>query len=388
MHLALSATNFAQGFGAFSVIGVVGLVASDLGVATHDAGLLVSVYAIVYAIASPLFVALSGSLDRRAVLATGLAVVALGAAAAAYAPVFGVLLAARCAMALGGAVTTPVAASIGVATSTPELRGRVLATVFAGLALSQATGVPLGAWLGGLFSWRAPMLAVCIVTLLSLAGVALKVPRGIPVAVPGLRSLGRVLLSPRSMAAASFIVFYIAGNFTLLTYLAPYLAQRFGLQQNEVAACLMLYGAAAFGGSSLGGWFTDRYGSGRTLVLLSAIMVVTLPLLTLAPLPLAPTLVLLVVWGAFGWAVHVPQQARLAHIDPPHAAVLLALHSSGIYLGSAVGASAAAMVLQSGQPQWVGPAGAVLALLALASLAVTRFLSAPATLQTPHPASG
>jgi DHA1 family inner membrane transport protein len=388
LYLALSATNFAQGLAAFSVIGIVGLVAADYGLPMHAAGWLMSLYAAVYVVASPLLVSLSGTLDRRTVLGAGLAVIALAAAVAAVAPTFAVLLVARCAMAFGGAVTTPVAASIGVATSTPAQRGRALAIVFAGLALSQAVGVPFGAWLGALFSWRAAMVAVCIVALLALVGVVAKVPRGTPVSVPGLPTLYAVLRNPRSVAAVSFIVFYIGCNFTLLTYLAPYLAQRFALGPDALAACLLLYGISAFFGNGLGGWLTDRFGPKRTLVLLACVMVVTLPVLTLVPLPLAPTLVLIAGWGAFGWAVHVPQQARLALVDPPRAPVLLALHSSGIYLGAAAGASLAGLVMQSGQPQWLGPAGAVLALLALASLPFTSWLGSPAARRVPHPASG
>jgi predicted MFS family arabinose efflux permease len=388
LHLALSVTNFAQGLAAFSAIGIVGLVASDLGVPIHDAGRLISFYSIVYAIASPLLVALTGALDRRTVLAAGLAVLAAAALGASVAPAFPALLLARCAMALGGSVTTPIAASIGVATSEPARRGRVLALVFAGLALSQAAGVPLSAWLAGAFSWRAAMVAIGCTALLALGGVALKVPRAIPVAVPRPAALLTVLRTPHLLAALSFIVFYLGCNFSLLTYLAPYLVERFGLEPREVAGCLLLYGCAAFAGSGLGGWLTDRLGPGRALVLLASIMAAALPMLTLASLPLPAFLVLLMGWGTFGWSVHVPQQARLAHLDPARAPVLLALHSSGIYLGVTAGATVAGSVIDAAGARWIGPAGAVLALGALASLAVTRAFAARRGRQTPRPASG
>ncbi|HSV81469.1 MAG TPA: MFS transporter [Ramlibacter sp.] len=388
LHLALSATNFAQGLGAFSMIGILALVARDFALQPSQAGLLLSLYAAVYAIASPLLVAASGVLERRSVLAGGLLFVGGGAAAAALAPNFAVLLLARCVMALGGAVTTPVAASIGVATSHPDARGRVLATVFAGLVLAQSAGVPFSAWLGGLWSWRAPLLLVFGVSALALAAVAWKVPRRLPVQVSSLAALGAVLRMPHALAAVSFIVFYVGCNLTLLTYLAPYLGTRFDLSQTQVAAALLAYGGFAFAGNAVGGRLTDRFGSGRTLVLLAAIMLVVLPAITLGDWPLAPTLLLVGLWGLFGWAVHVPQQARLAQTDPARAPLLLALHSAGIYLGVSLGATLAGLVLQWGDARWLGPAGASLAVCALASLGVTRVFAARAARRTPRRASG
>jgi MFS transporter, DHA1 family, inner membrane transport protein len=387
LHLALSATNFAQGLGAFSFIGIVALVAQDLGLSLGQSGWLMSLYAAVYAVASPVLVAVTGRLERRTVLAGGLVLVGGGAALAALAPGFGTLLLARCAMALGGAMTTPVASSIGVATSSPEMRGRVLATVFAGLALSQSAGVPLSAWLGGAFGWRATLLLVCGMSLLALVAIAWKVPARLPVQVSSLSALAAVLRTPRSMAAVSFVVFYIGCNFTLLTYLAPWLASRFALSQQEVAAALLAYGVFAFFGNGLGGWLTDRLGAERTLVLLASSMLVLLPTLTLLPLPLWPTLALVAAWGLLGWSVHVAQQARLAQVDAQRAPLLLALHSAGIYLGLAIGATVAGLVLDAVGARWLGVAGAGLALLALASLAVTAAFAAREDRRTPRPAS-
>jgi DHA1 family inner membrane transport protein len=374
LHLLLSATNFAQGLGAFSVIGIVATVGQGMAVPLHEAGLLVSLYAIVYAISSPLLVSGLGSLDRRHVLIAGLSLLTVGAGLAAVAPSFPILLLARALMAVGGGLITPVAAAIGVATSTPAERGRVLATVFAGLAVAQALGVPAGAWLGGILSWRATFGFVFLVSAITLVGALVLVPSNIRVETASLSVLGKLLRQPRSMLAVSFIVLFIGCNFTLLTYLAPFLADRFHLNSAEVAGVLMIYGAAAVVGNTTGGALTDRLGAVRTLVLLCAVMICVLPVLTLTDLPLFATLPLLIVWSLFGWSVHVPQQARLAQLDPQRASVLLSLHSAGIYVGSSLGASLAGQVLKVSDPHWLGPTGGALAVLSLVSLGVVAWL--------------
>jgi predicted MFS family arabinose efflux permease len=375
LHLLLSIANFAQGLGAFCVIGIVAHVAGDMHVPMHEAGLLVSLYALVYAVSSPLLVAGFGTADRRKVLIAGLGFLAVGAGGSALAPNFAVLLFCRALMAIGGGLITPVAAAIGVATSGPAERGRVLATIFSGLALAQALGVPAGAWLGGILSWRATFGFVCLVATLSLIGAIKLVPRHVRVETASLATLGSVLRQPRSMLAVGFIVLFIGSNFTLLTYLSPFLAERFHLSSTQVAAVLVLYGAAAVVGNTTGGALTDKLGPVRTLVLLCLVMLCVLPTLTLANLPLLATLPLLFTWSLFGWSVHVPQQARLAQLDPPRASVLLSLHSAAIYIGSSIGATLAGHVLRVSDQHWLGPAGAVLSFLALVTLGVVAWMS-------------
>jgi predicted MFS family arabinose efflux permease len=107
----------------------------------------------------------------------------------------------------------------------------------------------------------------------------------------------------------------------------------------------------------------------RTLVLLCCVQLVLLPTVTLADLTLPWRIVAVLAWSAAGWAVHVPQQSRLAQMDPPRAPVLLALHSAAIYVGSSVGSALAAAVLRQHGYEALGPAGAVLVVVGLLSLA-------------------
>ena len=223
LHAVLAASNFAQGLGAFAVIGAMASLIEGLQVPLHQAGLVVSLYAVVYAVASPMLVAWSGRIERRTVLAIGLLVLVVGAVIGMLAADFVTLLVGRALMAIGGGLVTPVAAAIGVATSTPETRGRVLSTVFGGLTIAQALGLPLGAWLADSLGWRATFGLVTAASAVAVVLVLRYVPRGIPVQRSSLAALGSVFLEPRLMLALSFIIFFIGANFTFLTYLTPFL---------------------------------------------------------------------------------------------------------------------------------------------------------------------
>ena len=108
----LSACNFVVGMGAFVVIGMVPLLAEDLGVSTAAAGNTMTAYAIAYAVMSPLMVSLTGRMGRRRVLAAGLAVFALATLMSALATNITTLYMARALAAAGAGVVTPVGAAV------------------------------------------------------------------------------------------------------------------------------------------------------------------------------------------------------------------------------------------------------------------------------------
>jgi len=368
----LALANFVIGMGAFVVVGVLSPVAQAFGVTRPEAGALMSVYAAVYAIASPLLVAATGRLDRRLLLMLGLALFGLGALAAALSPSFTLLLGARALMALGGGLVTPVAASIGVALAGAGQQGRALAIVFGGLTLAQVLGVPAGAWLGYAFGWPAAFAVVAALSLLGLLAIALALPAGIAVPVASLASLGAVLRSGRLMLAIAFTALFIGALYVCYTFLAPLLETLYGLSRDGVTGMLLLFGLGAVVGNAVGGRLTDRIGPHRTLVLLCLAQSLLMPALTLPTWPVAVVGALIAVWSVFGWSFMVPQQARLAALDPPRLPVLFALNASAIYVGATLGSSVGGAVLKALGLHALGLFGAILALLGLASLAFRR----------------
>ena len=110
----LALGNFAVGTGALVVAGVLPEIARDTGVSDADSGLLITVYAVTYALAAPILGSLTGHMDRRFLLVLAALTIAGANAVAAVSTTFDWLLAARVAAALGAAVFTPAA----VATAT------------------------------------------------------------------------------------------------------------------------------------------------------------------------------------------------------------------------------------------------------------------------------
>ena len=342
----LALANFVIGMGAFVVVGILTPFAADMDISAATAGWLMTAYALVYAVTSPLLVALTGGLDRKTVLLTGLALFGLGAAAAALAPSFAAVLAARALMAVGGGLVTPVCASVAVGLTPPADRGRALATVFGGLTLAQVLGVPVGAWLGYQLGWQASFAAVAGLCAAVLVALASLVPRGIAVPRASLAALAQVLSSGWRMGAVGFTVLFVGGLYCVYTFFGALMEARLDLGRDGVSLMLLIFGGGAVLGNWAGGRLADRIGANRTLLLLCAAQVLILPLLTLVSLPFVPMAILVAIWSAFAWSVMAPQQARLAGLDAPRTPILFALNASAIYVGASLGTFAGGLVLQ------------------------------------------
>jgi DHA1 family inner membrane transport protein len=368
----LAAANFAAGLIAFVVIGLIEPLARDLALSRPVAGWVLSVYAIAYAVGSPLLVALTGAWPRRAVLMLGMGLLTGSALTSALAPSYEVLLLSRVVSAFGAGLITPVTSGVAVAVAAPGAQGRALSTVFFGLTLAQALGIPVGGYIAFTFGWRAAFWLVFVVGALLFAGLWWRVPRALSVRVNSLATLGAALSSWRRMLAILFTGSFLGAIYVLYTYFSPLLVERMGFGRDGVSLTLFVFGLGAIAGNIVGGRLTDRFGSYWTLVILCLMQAAMLPFYVLLPLPAWLVLVWTFVWSAGGWAFAVPQQARIVKHAPEGQSVALALNAAAIYVGVAGGAAVAGAVLTVVDLAALGAVASVAMLAALAHLIVSE----------------
>jgi DHA1 family inner membrane transport protein len=340
----LAFANFAIGIGAFVVIGVLSPIAADLRLTHSQAGMVMSIYAIAYAIGSPLAITATGKLDRRSVIMIGMSVFLVASILCALAPNAEVLLAARALGALGAGMVTPVGAAIAVAETAPERRGAALSFVILGLTLAQVGGIPIGSFLGYTAGWRATFWMVAAIAALALAGILWRVP---PIRTPvtTLASLGRTLVSPVLMPAILVTASMMGAAWVLFTYFAPLLEDRMGYGRNGVTFMLVLFGAGAVIGNMMGGWLSDRIGPARALIAVTIGLIILIPGFSLLPMPDLALAALTFAWGIVGWAFMAPQQSRVVSLDPASQNVTLSLNASAIYVGAAIGSAAGGQIV-------------------------------------------
>ncbi len=374
--LLLSSANFVIGFGAFVVIGLVEPISLRYGVNAGLAGNAMTVYAIAYAIGSPIAISVTGRMERRTVLGLGLALFAIGSLASAFAPSLELLFAARIVTAFGAGLFTPAAAAVGAALAPPEKRAQTLSTIFAGLTIAQVIGVPAGTWLGYTYGPGPTFMVVGGLAVLAFGAIIVMIPRAVRLAPTSLGALGKVLTTPHLILAVTFSATFLASIYVVYTYLGPLLTHLYGLEKNAKSVMFLIYGSAAVLGNFVGGWSTNRFGTFRSLLFLAIVQVVLLYLVPNAALGIAVTAGLLFVWALAGWSFMTPQQTRLVSIDASQVQPLFALNASCIYVAAAIGSAIGSATISHLGFGYLGAVAALMALLAIAHLIISERLVA------------
>lgn len=330
--LVLAWGMFAIGTDSFVVSGVLRQVSVSLGVSIALAGQMVTVFALSYALLSPVVAAAAAHWSRKRLMMAGLAVLVLGDVITAVAPNIELVLASRLLSGLAAAMFSPTATATAASLAAPEQRGRALAIVITGLSCGTAFGAPLGVYIGGLFDWRATMWFVAALGSFAWMGVALLLS-DIPTSpVVSLARRLAPLRDARVMLTLLTILLAFTGLFVVQTYIDPTFDRVTGGDPGVLAGLLLIRGVAATVGSLVGGRLTDRFGNRRIVNAAIAVLVLDFAVLPWTSASLVTAVPALVVWGLFGWGLLVPQQIRLIGITPSAAPLLLGLNQTAIYL--------------------------------------------------------
>jgi len=369
--LALAA--FAIGTEAFVIAGLLPAIAADLQITAPAAGQLVTAYALTYAIGSPILAVAFNNVDRRTVLTLALSCFILGNLLAVVAPGFPVLMASRVLMALGAGLCTPTALGVAVAIAPPERRGRAVALVTSGLTVATVIGVPIGTMIGNQVTWRATFVLVAVLGAIALAGLLLRLPRGLPAGTATFAERLAVARHTDVLYALVTTTLWATGAISVFTYLAVPL-RGIGFSAAEISLALLVFGSAAAIGNMLGGHLTDRLGTAPTSVLGLAGVITSLVLLS-ATLKFAGSdharhvvLLPIFVWGISGWCFYPAQVASIVRSEPRAATIALSLNASFMYLGFALGGALGGIVLSVLDPAdlgFVGGSSVAAALLVL-----------------------
>lgn len=357
------------------MIGIVSPIAAALNVTKADAGIVITSYAIAYALLSPVGAALTGSLPRRTVLAGSLGLFCVGTLVSAVSTTLTMLALSRLIVALGAALYTPLSAGVAVAIAPPEERGRALAKVFAGMTMAQVVGVPLGAWMAYRFGWHAPFFLVAALAALCAVVLVLFIPRSIHVPAGNVASILTALGNLKLMVAVTFTATLMCSVYIVFTFFGPIIEASTGAQAHLLPLYFMLFGLGAVAGNFIGGHLSDRFGPLKTLVLVCLAHMAMLPLFAVMPWNLWLLAGIVMLWSSFAWCFMPPQQSRLVSIAPSAPALALALNAAMIYGGIAIGSAIGARLLDWKGLPILGIAAGISAGVALLHLVVSDRLA-------------
>lgn len=348
MLWALLTGNFMIATGVMVVPGTLNEISASLRVTVAVAGQLISAGGVVMAVGAPLFAAFLAGTDRRRLLTLCLLWYALLHAGCALAPDFAWLLPLRVLAVFAPAIFTPQAAACVGLLVPPEQRGRAITFIFLGWSAASVLGMPLGAWVGGTFGWRAAFGLIALLSLASAAWVWRAMPDGVKPTALSLAAWRQTFGSPVLMTTVAVTALYAGGQFVLFSYFAPYFHARLGLGPAGLSLVFMWFGAFGLIGNMLMSRHIDRLGADRAVLIGVSLMA-----LSLLTFPLGTTVILqalvLVPWALGCFSSNSAQQARLVAVAPSLAAASVALNTSAMYAGQAIGAGTGGWLIAHGR---------------------------------------
>lgn len=370
--VALAIGAFGIGVTEFTPMGMLPLIAGDLGVSIPTAGLLVSAYALGVLIGAPVMTLAFARLSRRTLLIGLMAIFTIGNLLSAVSDSYTMLLAARIVTSFNHGAFFGVGAVVAASVVRPDRRAAAMASMFSGLTIATIGGVPLAAWVGGVLGWRAAFWGIAGVGAVTMAALTVALPPLPADPAANMRVELRVLRRGPVLAALAMTVLGASAMFTVFTYIVPILQAEAGASAAFVTAALVIYGLGLTVGNWIGGRYTDRSIDG-TLVAALGSLVVLLLIFAFGMRWESSAAPLIFLWGVASFALVPPLQMRIMAeaADAPNLAS--AMNIGAFNLGNAVGAALGGAVIDSGfgYPA-VSAAGAAMAACGLAMALVLR----------------
>lgn len=371
--LALSAV--AVGLVELIIGGILPNIANDLNVSISTAGQLITVFALIYAIAGPVLLVMTNKYERKKVYLIAMAIFFLGNIITYFSPNYTVMMIARVLTAMSTALIMVLSLIIAAKVVHPSHRAKAIGLVTMGISSSLVMGVPLGILISEQFGWRILFLGIAVLSVGSFILVSIFLER-----IPGEKSIPlsqqlKAVASPKIGTAHLATMFMLAGHYTIYAYFTPFLEDVMHLDANWVSIFYLLFGIAAVSGGALGGTLSDAIGPQKSIIIFIVSFAVVLFLLPFSTFSMFVFIPVMLIWGALSWSLSPPQQSYLIQTDPATSDIQQSFNNSALQVGISIGSGFGGIVLsQTGSVShtaWYGSA-VVLVALACAVFSITR----------------
>lgn len=370
----LALVTFLVGTSEYVISGILDKISDTMGVSVTSAGQLVTIFSFVYAIGTPILMALTAKTERQKLLVWALGIFVIGNVLSFALPGYSLFIAARVVMALGAGMVVVTALDVAAKIAATGKQASAIATVVMGFTASLIIGVPLGRIVAAHFGWKSVFGILALAGLAAMFVLNAVIPR-VQGDKPIPLSKQLAFLKNGNVTLGLAITFFWLGGYSIAyTYISPYLLHVAGLKEGMLSGVLLAFGIASLIGSKFGGFSTDKWGvfptlSGGMLLHVTALLLLSLTVTyTHAWLPIVTFLTL---WSFAAWSSGPTQQYNLVRIEPNYSGIMLSLNQSTMQLSMAAGAGIGGVMIDRvslSSVSWVGMVGVAIAIVLVAIL--------------------
>lgn len=337
--ISLTFSTFIFNTSEFIPIGLLSDIASDFAITESKAGMLITVYAWIVALASlPLMLAFSKTENKKLMLS----IVALFIAShvlSGFSTSYYMLMLSRAGVACAHAIFWSIVTPLAVRVAPEGRRSTALSLIITGSSVAMIVGLPLGRAVGLLVGWRATFLLIAALSAIVFIILAASLPKTPSDNDVSIKSLPALLRTPGLGGIYLLTVIIITGHYTSYSYIEPFLAQVAGMSNTLITIVLSIFGIVGIIGSYFFAKYFDRHQFTFIRFAVAGISIFTLLLLPSASNK-ATVILICILWGLAINSYNLSFQSEILQVAPHGTAIAMSIYS-GIYN---VGIGAGALV--------------------------------------------
>lgn len=359
---------FMLGCNEFMVVGVLSDIARSYHVPLSTVGFLVTAFAGVYAISTPIITTLTSNWNRYNLLMLLMTVFFIGNTLTAMAPTLGWLLFARIiTAAVAGTIISLINLLVSIITPMDK-RPMVLAWVGAGFSIASVIGVPLGTTIATLLSWHDSFWIISGLTLIVFALLVWLTPRDTPQIKGSILEQLALLKDHRVLLGIGITVAVLSLQYTFYTYVRPLITTVMDFSLTSLNWLLLLLGVMSIIGNEIAGIVASHNGVQKLpfvfilMTILNLILGIALGNKITGMLVLATLCVVVIIYGTTIQLVFI----SVAEKEYPQSlALATSLISIFANVGISLGSFTASTTVNFANLTMLGYVGAVYGLLAI-----------------------
>ncbi|MCD7131890.1 MFS transporter [Limosilactobacillus balticus] len=368
---------FMLGCNEFMVVGVLSDIARSYHVPLSTVGFLVTAFAGVYAISTPIITTLTSNWNRYKLLMLLMTIFFIGNTLTAMAPTIGWLLFARIiTAAVAGTIISLINLLVSIITPMDK-RPMVLAWVGAGFSIASVIGVPLGTTIATLLSWHDSFWIISGLTLIVFALLAWLTPRDTPQVKGSILEQLALLKDHRVLLGIGITVAVLSLQYTFYTYVRPLITTVMGFNLTSLNWLLLLLGVMSIIGNEIAGIVASHNGVQKLpivfilMTILSLVLGIALGNKITGMLVLAALCVVVIIYGTTIQLVFI----NVAEKEYPQSlALATSLISIFANVGISLGSFTASTTVSFANLTTLGYVGTIYGILAIGlSFALRRF---------------